>query len=309
MLIYESMPIVASLISSVSRAGLNVVDRYQFKNVATCPIVMGYWNSLLPVVFIFPLMLFSPATSYFMEDVISMNVVFLALLIQLVAYSFGYTFRFLRVTDVAIISKSADITVPIFLSFFGFYSLHLGVFWILPPIIFIYILSAGIKVAVRAGLASLALVTILSIQGIYSYFIGLNSSLNQGIWGLLSFASSVILWRCIFSFLVLTYAEGFLASIQFPRYHFSVRGFCVRGLLTVITQVTFLLAICANQLMLVWPILNTTGLTGAIFAYLFLGEDLRPKDFVFIFLTFLLTGLVMVLLNYEKFKSFLSSIF
>lgn len=66
-----------------------------------------------------------------------------------------------------------------------------------------------------------------------------------------------------------------------------------------------MLAISANQLMLVWPILNATGFIGAIFAYLFLGESLQAKDFVFIFLTFLLTGLVMILLNYEKFKSLL----
>jgi len=305
MLIYETIPIVASLISSISRAGLNIVDRHQFKNVATCPIIVGYWNSFLPVVLIFPLMLFSPAIPYFVEDVIAINVVFLALLIQLVSYSFGYAFSLLRVTDVAIISKSADITVPIFLSFFGLYSLHLGVIWVLPLLIFIFILSAGVKVAKRAGLASLALVVILSIQGIYSYFIGFNSSLNKGFWGLLSFATSVLLWRFIFSFLVMAYRGGFLTAIKFPRDTFSVRGFCIRGLLTVITQVTFLLAISANQLMLVWPILNTTGFTGAIFAYLFLGESLRPKDFVFIFLTFLLTGLVMILLNYEKFKSLL----
>lgn len=65
-------------------------------------------------------------------------------------------------------------------------------------------------------------------------------------------------------------------------------------------QITFLLAISTNQLMLVWPILNTTGFMGAIFAYLFLGERLYARDFLFIFLTFLLTALVMYLLNYEE---------
>jgi drug/metabolite transporter (DMT)-like permease len=100
---------------------------------------------------------------------------------------------------------------------------------------------------------------------------------------------------------MMTYKEGFYKAIEFPRNIFSLRMFYVRGLLTVITQVTFLLAISTNDLMLVWPILNTTGLTGAIFAYLFLGERLRPKDFVFILLTFFLTGLTMILLNYEKY--------
>ncbi len=301
MLIYESIPIVASLISSISRAGLNVVDRRQFNNASTCPIIVSYWNSFLPAVLIFPLILISPAVSYFVEDIFAISVAFLALLIQLVAYSFGYAFRLLRVTDIAILSKSADITVPIFLSIAGFYSLHAGVIWMLPAIFFIFIFSAGIKVAKSAGWASLALVTILSIQGIYSYFIAFNSSLNKGLWSLLSLSFSVLLWRFIFSFLIMIYKEGFHKAIEFPRNIFSLRVFYVRGLLTVITQVTFLLAISANELMLVWPILNTTGFTGAIFAYLFLGERLRPKDFVFILLTFFLTGLAMILLNYEKY--------
>jgi drug/metabolite transporter (DMT)-like permease len=53
--------------------------------------------------------------------------------------------------------------------------------------------------------------------------------------------------------------------------------------------------------MIVWPILNATGFLGALFAYLFLGEKLKPIDFFYIFSAFLITGLVVISLNYEKF--------
>ncbi|WP_215327572.1 hypothetical protein [Polynucleobacter sp. AP-Sving-400A-A2] len=295
---------VASLISSISRAGLNVVDRQQFINTSICPINISYWNNFLPVVLMAPLILFSPAAEFLSADLISFYVVLLALLTQLVAYSFGYAFRALRVTDIAILSKSADITVPAFLSLVGVYSIHSGVIWILPAILCMFVLAAGIQAAKRSIWASIALVTILSSQGIYSYFVGFNSSLDSGHWGLLSFTFAVLIWRFIFSFLILIQKEEFARAFKFPGEILTLGRFYTRGFLTAITQITFLLAISANQLMLVWPILNTTGFMGAIFAYLFLGERLHVRDLLFILLTFLLTVLAMYLLNYEKFHTF-----
>ncbi len=300
MLMYESLPIIASLISSISRAGLNVVDRKQLINTSICPINISYWNNLLPIVLMAPFVLFSKAAEYMVADLISIYAALLALLIQLVAYSFGYAFRTLRVADIAILSKSADITVPAFLSSVGIYSLHSGVIWILPAILLMYVLSAGIQAAKRSSWASIALVVILSLQGIYSFFVGFTSPLDSGPWGLISFAFAVLIWRFIFSFLILIYKDGFTRAFKFPEKILTLGGFYTRGLLTATTQITFLLAISTNQLMLVWPILNTTGFMGAIFAYLFLGERLYARDFLFIFLTFLLTALVMYLLNYEE---------
>lgn len=301
MLTYESIPIVASFISSISRAGLNVFDRSQFINTSISPINVSYWNNFLPVILMFPLVLFSPAITDVLADLISFNVVLLALLIQLVAYSFSYTFRSLRVTDIAILSKSADITVPVFLSFAGVYFINSDVIWILPAIFFIFVLSAGVQIAKSSSWASIILVAMLSAQGIYSYFAGFNSLLGGSLWRLLSFAFAVLIWRFIFSFFMVIQKEGLARAFKFPRKIFTISGFYVRGFLTAITQITFLFAISANELMLVWPILNTTGFIGALFAYLFLGERLHARDFLFILLTFLLTAWVMYLLNYDKF--------
>jgi len=68
-----------------------------------------------------------------------------------------------------------------------------------------------------------------------------------------------------------------------------------------LTQVSFVFAITAKNLMIVWPILNATGLLGAVFAYLFLGEKLNKIDFFYILSAFLITGFVIVSLNYDKF--------
>ena len=55
----DSLPVLASIISTFSRAGLNVIDRKQFREEEVCPLVIGYWNNLLPIFLIFPIIFFS----------------------------------------------------------------------------------------------------------------------------------------------------------------------------------------------------------------------------------------------------------
>jgi hypothetical protein len=253
------------------------------------------------VALILPLALLSPAADYIFDDVIAIDVALLALFIQLVAYSFGYAFRSLRVTDIAILSKTADITVPVFLSFVGVYYVNHGVIWILPAIFLIFLLSAGMRVAKNSVWAVLSLVAILSAQGIYSYFIGFNLLLKNSLWGLISFTFAILVWRLVFSLLITMSRQGIFGALNFPIEIFTLQGFYIRGFLTAITQLSFVIAISANNLLLVWPILNTTGFMGAFFAYLFLGERFHIKDFICIFVTFVLTGLAMLMLNYENF--------
>jgi len=301
MMIQESAPIFASVISSISRAGLNVVDRRHFRNVFICPIVIGYWNNLLPVLLIFPMVIASPAIIHVGDDLLSLEVMTLSLLIQLVAYSFSHAFKFLRVADIAILSKTADITIPLILSLIGVYSIKYDLLWMLPAIVVIFFLSAGATAAKKSALASMILILMLSIQGIYSYFIGSNSPLDRGSWALISFTFAVLIWRFLFSAGLLLLKKGIFSIFAFPRNHLSLGGFYLRGFLTAITQLSFIFAISSKELMLVWPILNTTGFMGAIFAYLFLGERLNIKDFMFIFISIVITGIAFFGLNYERF--------
>ncbi len=102
---------------------------------------------------------------------------------------------------------------------------------------------------------------------------------------------------------------GFFTSIIDPaRYKNIDSAFVVMhanvefgNFLSALTQVSFVFAITANNLMIVWPILNATGFLGAVFAYLFLGEKLKRIDFFYIFSAFLITGLVAISFNYEEF--------
>jgi len=296
----DLLPVLASVISSLSRAGLNVVDRKQFRQEEVCPLVIGYWNNLLPVFLMLPIIIFFPSSNYLLNDISSLEIIFLALLIQWVAYSFSFAFRNLRVTDIAVLTKVADITVPFVLVMLGFYLITYSFFFLLPAILVIFICSAGMNIVKKTFKSSLVLVLALTVQGLYSYFVGFTIYFDRDFWGLLSVAFSVLVWRFIFSSGLMLYRQRIPHLYYFPRHSLTMDGFYFRGFLTVVTQVTFIFAITANNLLAVWPILNATGCLGAVFAYFFLGEKLAPKDIIFILFTFLISGVAVFVLNYEK---------
>jgi EamA-like transporter family len=298
---FEYMPVLTSVISTFSRAGLNVVDRSQFKKEKICPFVIGYWNNLLPIFLLFPIVLCTPAANYFTDDIISLPIIYLSILIQVVGYSFSYAFKTLRVTDIAVLSKSADITVPIILAITGYSLISVGFILLLPAVLIAFVLSAGMDVLKKSFQSSAVLVLALTIQGVFAYLIALDESLHRNSWGLLSTAFSVLIWRFIFSGVLLLYKNSPSSTIIFPKRQLSYGGFYLRGFLTTVTQVSFVFAISSNELSVVWPILNTTGLIGAIFAYLFLGERFSRSDFLFVSFAFLITVVAITELDYEKF--------
>lgn len=278
-----------------------MVDRRQHQKEDACPLVIGYWNNLLPVFLMFPAIFFTPAFDECLKDLLSIDLVFMSILIQCVAYSFSFAFKYLRVTDVAVLSKAADVTVPLALAFLGFYSISNVLFLFLLTILTLFVLSTGLDVFRKAFKSAAVLVLMLTSQGVYAYFFGFSVSHDRGFWSLLSAAFSVLVWRFIFSGVFLLNGRGLSWICFFPSRMLSHSGFYFRGFLTLLTQVTFIFAITANNLMIVWPILNATGFFGAVFAYLFLREKLSPKDLLFILFSFLISCLIVIFFGYENY--------
>jgi hypothetical protein len=300
MLAYEAFSVFASVISSLSRAGLNVVDRKQFQNEKICPLVIGYWNNFLPIILLLPAVFIAPNNTYFLRDIFSIEIVIFAILIQCVAFSFSYSFRVLRVTDIGILSKVADITVPISIAAFGYYLNSLSLFLFLPALLLIFVLSAGLNVVKKFYKSSTALVLALTAQGIYAFFWGSDLYIDREFWGLLSIAFSILVWRFTFSGLLLIH-RGRFSFVLFPSKELLFNlGFYLRGFLTALTQVTFILAISTNNLMIVWPILNTTSFAGTVMAYVFLGEKLFPRDVLYAITAMSLSGLILLILHNEN---------
>lgn len=298
---HEFAPILASLISSISRAGLNVVDRRQFKDNGICPVAISHWNNLFPVLMIMPMVLLSPASRLFVEIFFTLEIIFLSFLIQCVAHAFSMAFRSFRVSDIAVLSKIADITVPLILLLFGFQLIPYELFLLMPVAIALFIFCAGGGAVIRDCKAPLVLVFALTIQGVFAFFIGINPFLGIGIWGLLSTTCAMLLWRLIFSGLLLLFKGPKWAIYKFPQNSISCKKFYFRGLLTLITQISFVFAIESNNLMKVWPLLNATGLFSAVFASVFLSERLSVKDAVYVALSSCMGLILIFSSNNEKF--------
>lgn len=300
-MIYESLPVIASVISSFSRAGLNVVDRKIFRQAKVCPLVIGYWNNLLPIFILLPIIFFTPVLNYCLTDLFSVETIFLAAIIQCVSYSFSFAFKNLRVTDVAVLSKVADVSVPLALVLMGFYTISYSFLMLLPAILAVFIFSAGVEVVKKSYKSIIVLILLLTIQGLYIFFIGHNVPIHRGFWDLMSVAFSVLVWRFIFSASSLVYGKKISYIYFFPKEFLTHCGFYLRGSLTVVTQVTFILAITGKNLMIVWPILNATGFLGAVLAYIFLGEKLKFVDYLFVVFAFFITGLAVLFQNYGNY--------
>lgn len=299
-MLIESVPIFASLVSVLSRAGLNVVDRRQSDKGKVNPIANGYWNNLLPIILVAPIVIVSPAQNHFLGDLFSCEILLFSILTQLVAYSFGYAFKYLRVTDIAVLSKSADLTVPLVFACLGIYFVPLTLFALLPAILITFFMSAGVEAVKKSYVSAITLVGMLTAQGICSYFLGLTTSPERNFWGLISLSFAVLVWRFLFSVITLIHNQGISSLYARPKCSIFSDIFYLRGALTVLTQVSLVIAISENQFVLIWPILNATGFVGAIFSWLFLGEKLFWRDYLFIAFSFLITLIVFDTLRHDK---------
>ena len=296
----EAISLLASILSTLSRAGLNVVDRKQFRSERVCPLVIGYWNNLLPIFLVLPLVFIAPKNIYVLRDIFSFEIIFFSILIQCVAYSFSFSFKALRVADIGILAKVADITVPLVIAALGLYLTSFSFALILPVLLLMFIFSAGLDVVKKVYKSSIVLVLALTAQGVYSYFWGFDLYLNRDFWGLISIAFSILVWRFVFSGVLLLYRNRISYIYFYPKEFLSKSGFYLRGFLTILTQLTFIQAITTNNLIIVWPILNATGLIGAFLAYIFLGEKLFPRDLLFAISAIFLGALVSLILHYEN---------
>jgi hypothetical protein len=110
----------------------------------------------------------------------------------------------------ALLSKAADITVPLVLAFIGFYSIPY-VFWIfLLSILALFIFSAGLDVLQRAYKSAIVLILILTTQGVYAYFFGLNVPHDRGFWSLCRLPRRSDLRRRFFGFQLTNHNHSYI---------------------------------------------------------------------------------------------------
>lgn len=277
-----------SILCVLSRASLNIIDRKQYHYHQICPIVLGYWNNLFPLL-IFEIILFLLNFDNFLTRVnLTFEPFLLASLAQIISYVFGYCFKFINVVHLGFISKSADLTISLGLIFLGFQQgldiLFLGLISSLFLVFYLF------KNQNANFFVIFLLILTLTINGLVSFLFNERNYVTNTFTDLINLTEGVLLWRLIFSILILLAKQNLSSLYIFPINSIAYSLFSFRVFLSIFTQGSFIYLISHKFFILVIPILNMTAIAGALLAFIFLGEKLGRSDIFFISMFFLFSS-------------------
>lgn len=269
--------ILAALGSSSLRASLNVLDRLAFGHKRAEVILLNLVNNFLPLLVVFPVaMLLKPKAS--IAALGDLRNVYLAGLVQLVAYAFSLAFRKLTIPQVIVYSKLPDLFIPL-----GIYALE-GSFSIvdfsfaaLTTLVCLPILfearqhqSTGDH---NQWKTLLFLIGAVFLRGALSGKFVQEQGSYQDVW--LPITAVTLWWRFVWT---LGITIGLMAVRGTPRWVSPGKLVVVgRSVITLAVQGLYVLALAAGPTMAVWPIINSTALFATVFSAFLLHE--RPTRY------------------------------
>jgi len=269
---------LAAILCIIARALLHVSDRNLFQKPDSNVLMALFYNSLFPfAVSIFVCYLQNVSISAMQALVFTPAAFFAALGSQFAAITFSFSLREMRVQQVAIATKLADIFIPLLLfvmtmRFSGSSCLLsvASVLVFLPSIIS----SIRKREQLRMKMIFWIVIAVLLQAGINDYF--QTRTLTQEWEDFLSFMVAVLFWRAMLGLILLVPSlktNSFLATSQK-----TVAFLMCRAFLAFVAQASFFFAITRPSNELVWPLLNGAPLASCFAAYFCLGEPIQGAD-------------------------------
>lgn len=276
--------IIIAFLSALSRAGLNVVDRYQIGLKKVSILQVNFWNNVVPALFLMVLCLLLSWSTELYSYFFDVRSFVFSLLAQVVAYAFSYAFRHMDVSQVLITSKLSDVIIPI-----GIFATTMYWDWsnyyfsIATTLVCLLVLLDKDKRFSLVAFRKIIAVIILSllIQASFSPLvtvIGTNTSIQDAV----SFTTAVIMWRVVWSFIPMVRFKNLALRPDVTLLFSPI--FNIRVILTVFTQLTFILAVSSPISAVAWPILNATPLLAILLSRFFLKEGLSRIQVIIILL-------------------------
>ncbi|WP_265258322.1 hypothetical protein [Verminephrobacter aporrectodeae] len=271
-----------AFVSSLGRAGINIVDRYQIGLRRLSILNLNLWNNVVPAVAMYCAMaLFFNAGSELIHMVFDWRTAAFSGLAQLVAYSFSYAFRNLSVNQVTVAGKFADVFIPLGIFWatnhwsWGTYAFAVATTFVCLPMLWLSGPNRkGGKLLASGGVICVALTLQASLS---PTLFGATSTSSAS--ATLVFATAVMMWRALWSLVPILVTRP--ASGDAPSVRLLLNPlFFVRALLTVTTQVTFIFAVGSPASAIAWPILNATGIISMVLSALFLRERGARSEYV-----------------------------
>lgn len=256
---------------AVCRAGLNLIDRHQFGHQKLSITELNLYNNAVPACALATVLVAAGLGGPLLARSLDWRCAAFGALIQAVAYGFSHAFRHLTVSQVTVAAKAADLFIP-FCVFATTRQWDWGnyAFAVVTTLVYLPILLQRSPAGRRASLTiCLGLCALLLVQSAASPW--LNSAGSEADWtSTLLFSTAAILWRTLWSLLPLLRASA--VPRQPPWTLLRSPLFGLRSVLTVATQLSFILAVSSAHSTVAWPILNSAGLLAMVLSALVLRE-------------------------------------
>lgn len=264
---------LVALVSAFSRAGLNLVDRYQIGLQRLSIVTVNFWNNTIPAGAMVALTAGFGWHRELGACLIDARTALFSALVQLVAYSFSYAFRHLNVSQVTVAGKASDLFIPIGIFVVaGHWDWVTYGFAVTTTLVCLPLLHSGNSrrhpEAMKAAFALIGGALVLQAS-LAPLLVG-PGQVTSSVQDTLIFATAVIVWRVAWSLLPMLRRGGKQPVFSWALLVTPV--FMVRVLLSIATQITFVVAISSSASAVAWPILNSTGILAMLLSSLLLKE-------------------------------------
>jgi hypothetical protein len=264
----------------IARSALNLMDRVSFAHRQYPVLKTHFVNTLLTFTTAFITTFIFVGWIGIQKSVLNYENFVMAVLLHTISMSISFAFRKIKVSHVSIISKSADIFIPLLLFLISIQKVdpsHLFQFItgliVLPLLLRKETLNGFLS---RPGFFLTFFLVLQSVVLEFAHFqkaTTLNSFFIQ--------VTGILFWRSLFGFAVLIYSQksqpSATASMGFPAL-LKDPFLLSRSILMLINYATFVLALSGDYKGIVWAMLNSTGLISIFFANHFLKEKMAKSE-------------------------------
>lgn len=267
----------AALGSSSLRAILNVLDRKVFGHKRAGVVFINLVNNFLSLILILPPVVLSNPRSI-MLALSDVHNLWLAGLIQLVAYAFSLAFRYLTIPQVIVFSKLPDLFIPI-----GIYIVSRVwspvdfAFSTLTTLVCLPLLFQGPKesrIYARSWWVLGFLMSAVVLRGVFSGALVQGKGNGPSDWLLVTMVT--LWWRFIWSLAVMIGAFGIRKGVIWTSP--GVLLLLGRAGITLAVQALYILALVEGPITAIWPIINSTALFATVFSSAFFREHPTGRE-------------------------------
>lgn len=280
--------VLLALISSISRALINVIDRWQFSYKNEDVVKTSFLNNGLPAFVLLSCLILFGSKNHLLNNILSIKACLFGLVMQVVALIFSMALKKYQIYQVTLISKISDFSIPAFSSLLNnsFNLIQLALHGFSALISLPFFIKANLFKSVGWVYCTL-IFGCLTLQASVAPFLSGFTDGFSDFYSLLYFGAGVIFWRASWMFLPLIFSRkiSFKSLTILPS-----KITYLRVILTLLTQLSFIYIISDNESHFVIPILNLTGFFSILMASFCMSEKINHEIWLLIILTLMLCG-------------------